>query len=110
MLIGWRISKGETRTSCTSRVRSRAWADIMDSNAAIQAKVLETGDSRTVKLRAAPPVRVTGATLQERRSPMLRFLTVKDFAIIDHAELAFGTGMTVLSGETGAGKSLIVDA
>ncbi len=41
---------------------------------------------------------------------MLRSLTVVDFAIIDRAELAFGPGMTVLSGETGAGKSLIVDA
>ena len=41
---------------------------------------------------------------------MLRTLTVADFAIIDRAELAFGDGMTVLSGETGAGKSLIVDA
>ncbi|HVF35353.1 MAG TPA: DNA repair protein RecN [Candidatus Saccharimonadia bacterium] len=41
---------------------------------------------------------------------MLRSLTVADFAIIDRAELVFGPGMTVLSGETGAGKSLIVDA
>lgn len=41
---------------------------------------------------------------------MLRSLTVADFAIIDRAELTFGPGMTVLSGETGAGKSLIVDA
>ena len=41
---------------------------------------------------------------------MLRTLTVADFAIIDRAELSFGAGMTVLSGETGAGKSLIVDA
>jgi DNA repair protein RecN (Recombination protein N) len=41
---------------------------------------------------------------------MLRNLFVKDFAIIDRAEVAFGAGMTVLSGETGAGKSLLVDA
>ena len=41
---------------------------------------------------------------------MLRSLVVKDFAIIDAAELALDAGMTALTGETGAGKSLIVDA
>jgi DNA repair protein RecN (Recombination protein N) len=41
---------------------------------------------------------------------MLRVLTAKDFAIIEHAELAPGEGMTALTGETGAGKSLMVDA
>ncbi len=41
---------------------------------------------------------------------MLRTLFVKDFAIIDAAEIGFGAGMSVLTGETGAGKSLLVDA
>jgi DNA repair protein RecN (Recombination protein N) len=41
---------------------------------------------------------------------MLRTLYVKDFAIVDEAEVAFGPGMTVVTGETGAGKSLLVDA
>ena len=41
---------------------------------------------------------------------MLRSLYVKDFAIIDRAEIALTSGMTVLTGETGAGKSLLVDA
>ncbi len=41
---------------------------------------------------------------------MLRSLFVKDFAIIDFAEVSFGAGMSVLTGETGAGKSLLVDA
>ncbi len=41
---------------------------------------------------------------------MLRSLYVKDFAIIDRAEISLATGMTVLTGETGAGKSLLVDA
>ena len=41
---------------------------------------------------------------------MLRSLVVKDFAIIDAAELSLAGGMTALTGETGAGKSLIVDA
>jgi DNA repair protein RecN (Recombination protein N) len=41
---------------------------------------------------------------------MLRRLTIRDYAIIDGVELAFDDGLTVLSGETGAGKSIIVDA
>ncbi len=41
---------------------------------------------------------------------MLSLLTLRDFAVVRAAELRFGPGMTVISGETGAGKSLLVDA
>lgn len=41
---------------------------------------------------------------------MLEQLSVCNFAIIDHIDLELSSGMTVFSGETGAGKSLIVDA
>ena len=41
---------------------------------------------------------------------MLRHLQIRDFAIIELAELQFEAGLTVLTGETGAGKSIIVDA
>ena len=41
---------------------------------------------------------------------MLESLYVKDFAIVGEAEITFGPGMTVVTGETGAGKSLLVDA
>jgi len=41
---------------------------------------------------------------------MLRRLQVRNFAIIDRIEVEFGPGMTVLTGETGAGKSILVDA
>src|ERR1051326_8868526 len=41
---------------------------------------------------------------------MLRFLRVRNFALIEHLEVHFEKGFSLLSGETGAGKSIIVDA
>jgi DNA repair protein RecN (Recombination protein N) len=41
---------------------------------------------------------------------MLTHLAIRDFAVVTAAELEFGAGLTVISGETGAGKSLLVDA
>lgn len=41
---------------------------------------------------------------------MLSHLQVRDFAIIDAVEVDFARGLTVLTGETGAGKSILVDA
>jgi DNA repair protein RecN (Recombination protein N) len=41
---------------------------------------------------------------------MLETLFVKDFAIVGEADIAFSNGLTVVTGETGAGKSLMVDA
>jgi DNA repair protein RecN (Recombination protein N) len=41
---------------------------------------------------------------------MLLSLRIENFALIDHLELTFGSGLNVLTGETGAGKSIILDA
>ncbi|MCE5726444.1 DNA repair protein RecN [Staphylococcus pseudintermedius] len=41
---------------------------------------------------------------------MLQSLSIKQFAIIDTLDIQFSNGLTVLSGETGAGKSIIIDA
>ncbi len=53
-----------------------------------------------------------GGTLRTplKKLGMLTELTIKNFAIIDHLRLAFGPGFNVLTGETGAGKSILVDA
>ncbi|CAK1227230.1 DNA repair protein RecN [Fructobacillus tropaeoli] len=41
---------------------------------------------------------------------MLEQLTIQNFAIIDQVDLSFDDQLTVLTGETGAGKSIIIDA
>ncbi len=41
---------------------------------------------------------------------MLSSLTVRNFAIVTHLDLEFSVGMTVITGETGAGKSILLDA
>ena len=41
---------------------------------------------------------------------MLTHLIIRNFAIIEHLEIPFKQGFTVLTGETGAGKSIIIDA
>jgi len=41
---------------------------------------------------------------------MLRTLAIRDFVIVDVLELEFSSGFSVLTGETGAGKSILIDA
>lgn len=41
---------------------------------------------------------------------MIESLKIRGLALIDHLEVAFGEGLTVLSGETGAGKTVLVEA
>ncbi|HEX8787256.1 MAG TPA: DNA repair protein RecN [Telluria sp.] len=41
---------------------------------------------------------------------MLRTLTIRDFVIVDTIELEFSNGFSVFTGETGAGKSILIDA
>ena len=41
---------------------------------------------------------------------MLRYLHIKNLALIDDLELSFDRGLNVITGETGAGKSLLMQA
>ena len=41
---------------------------------------------------------------------MLTQLHIENIAVIEKADIEFGQGLTVLTGETGAGKSIIVDS
>ncbi len=48
--------------------------------------------------------------LPSRRLLMLRVLRIENLAIVASAEIEFGPGLNLLTGETGAGKSIVVDA
>ncbi len=41
---------------------------------------------------------------------MLKYLRVENFAIVRETDISFGTGLTIMTGETGTGKSIIIDA
>jgi DNA repair protein RecN (Recombination protein N) len=41
---------------------------------------------------------------------MLTSLTIKNYALIDAAEIAFDSGLNIVTGETGAGKTILIDA
>ena len=41
---------------------------------------------------------------------MLRTLAIRNFILVDQLEIDFDAGFSVLTGETGAGKSILVDA
>ncbi|MBI5884150.1 MAG: DNA repair protein RecN [Elusimicrobia bacterium] len=41
---------------------------------------------------------------------MLRTLAIKDFAVVSELELSFSEGLNILSGETGAGKTILIEA
>src|SRR5437879_1787834 len=47
---------------------------------------------------------------ERHRKAMLRTLSVRNFAIIERLDLEFGVGFNVLTGETGAGNSILIDA
>src|SRR5436190_21772681 len=41
---------------------------------------------------------------------MLRLLSIRNFVVVDTLDIEFPSGFTVLTGETGAGKSILLDA
>jgi DNA repair protein RecN (Recombination protein N) len=50
------------------------------------------------------------ARVQNVSAAVLLSLQVRDLAIIDATEVSFGPGMNIVTGETGAGKSILIDA
>src|SRR5262245_33991367 len=52
----------------------------------------------------------TYVTIGVRRFSMLRFLRIRRMAVIDALEVEFAPGLNILTGETGAGKSILMEA
>ena len=57
-----------------------------------------------------PNPRFRRRSAPKRADPMLEELDIRNFAVAEHVRLAFRPGFTALTGETGAGKSIVVDA
>src|SRR6202035_2283465 len=64
----------------------------------------------TTTTSCCAPNCIGAAAVSSAESRMLTHLQIRDFAIIDSVELELRRGLTVLTGETGAGKSILVDA
>ena len=58
----------------------------------------------------APGTRSSERSGGSRRSRMLTALSIRDVVLIERLDLSFGPGLTVLTGETGAGKSILLDS
>src|SRR5439155_6986617 len=81
-----------------TRVRRRCGATSLAASTQGRASsALRAGDG---------PIRLTSNLLHA----MLRFLSIKRLAVIDSVEVEFDAGLNVLTGETGAGKSILVEA
>src|SRR5882757_1843085 len=60
--------------------------------------------------RLAPGRRVRPNTITRNRSRMLARLSIRDIVLIERLDIEFSRGLAVLTGETGAGKSILLDA
>ncbi len=71
---------------------------------------MEQGSGRqtSLLLRDDWPRRRAATTLQAR--PVLLELRVENYAVIDNVAVEFAPGLNLLTGETGAGKSILIDA
>ena len=68
--------------------------------------LLRCESSRVKRLWIVSPAML----LRERDQEMLLELRAENYAVIDHAVAEFGPGLNLLTGETGAGKSILIDA
>ena len=90
------------------RARERVSPTSMHAPASAGLELLSTRCARSCTGTNAG--RTGGSAPEANRASMLRSLSIRDFVIVDALELEFAAGFTVLTGETGAGKSILIDA
>src|SRR5262249_27720043 len=79
---------------------------------AIRAVLGRNARERAIGVEPGLPFSKTACYLNSHSGecPVLTCLRVRNFAIIDELEVELGPGMNVMTGETGAGKSILVEA
>ena len=92
---GQRVVRGQLQQS----VRQTASCSSRDAAPA--------GPAGLLRPRLALGLLTAGGT---RRGRMLTALSIRDVVLIERLDLSFGPGLTVLTGETGAGKSILLDS
>ncbi len=55
-------------------------------------------------------MKLVNTDIIERKGAVIKSLYIKNYALIDELEVTFGTGLNILTGQTGAGKSIIIGA
>src|SRR5260370_36239558 len=63
-----------------------------------------------VRLRSRAADEGVRATRKDRRTLVLAELRLENYAVIDNVVIEFAPGLNLLTGETGAGKSILIDA
>src|SRR5260370_16780343 len=63
-----------------------------------------------VNLKSKAADRSVRATRKDRRTLVLAELRLENYAVIDNVVIEFAAGLNLLTGETGAGKSILIDA
>ena len=61
-------------------------------------------------VRRQPKIPTSRHESRLRYELMLRLLSIRNFVVVDALDVEFERGLTVLTGETGAGKSILLDA
>jgi len=97
--------------SSSTMTRIEAWRNSSDCASSTACTVTSPRSvfGRLPEPRNCPRLPDRGVRFSIQRV-MITTLTVRDFALIEHLRLDLSTGLTVVTGETGAGKSIVVDA
>src|SRR5258707_4768504 len=79
-------------------------------SASAKSRTIPHSSQRARVSSIAPGTRFSDRIGRAEPHPMLTTLSIRDVVLIERLDLSFGEGLTVLTGETGAGKSILLDS